>query len=572
MYFASVVNSLFMRLQLPLFVCILISTLSYGQEKKDILLSTLQEELAREMTALEKANQPPYYLDYRVTDTNIISIGASSGSLVRSSHDRNRYLVTRIRIGSRQFDNTHPINGNRMNEGWGVSLPLDDEPDALHYALWRATENEYRRVIENYKSAQASKSEEKTKTPEDDFSQEQPNTYYEEPTVLPSVDKTLWEKKMKDFSSYFIFDTDLIRSDLSLQIIHERKYFVSSEGSSQVQNSSFVYINISSSIRSDDGDMIPLHRSFFAPSLEQLPKDEVIIDEIKSMLIVLKGLKTAPLANPYSGPAILDARAAGVFFHEIFGHRLEGHRLKSEQDGQTFKTKVGQSVLPSVFNVYFDPTVNRFENHHLNGSYRYDDEGVKAQRVSVVEKGILKTFLMSRAPLLSFSKSNGHGRAAYGSSPVSRQSNLFVETIKPRTSSDLRQMLIKECKKQGKEYGYLFKDVIGGFTLTGRMIPNAFNIFPTEVYRVYTNGKPDELVRGVDLIGTPLAMFAEISAADNNRGVFTGFCGAESGFVPVSAVAPSLFVRRIETQKKPKSTIENPLLPPPASNRNTNNN
>ena len=129
--------------------------------------------------------------------------------------------------------------------------------------------------------------------------------------------------------------------------------------------------------------------------------------------------------------------------------------------------------------------------------------------------------------------------------------------------SDLRKMLINECKRDKKPYGYLFMDVIGGFTTTDRFMPNAFNIFPTEVYRVYVDGRPDELVRGVDLIGTPLAMFAGITAADDRSEIFTGFCGAESGSVPVTAISPSLFVKRIETQRKAAMKSETTLLPRP---------
>jgi TldD protein len=201
----------------------------------------------------------------------------------------------------------------------------------------------------------------------------------------------------------------------------------------------------------------------------------------------------------------------------------------------------------------------------LYGIYAYDDEGVKARRVTIVDRGTLKNFLMSRSPLGDLTHSNGHGRATGGLAPVSRQSNLFVDAVKTKSTSDLRDMLIKECKRQKKEYGYFFKSVVGGYTTTDRYRPNAFNIFPTEVYRVYVDGRPDELVRGVDLIGTPLAMFAEIAAVGNTHGVFTGFCGAESGYVPVSAISPSLFVRRIETQKKPKSRVEETILPAPIS-------
>ncbi len=170
---------------------------------------------------------------------------------------------------------------------------------------------------------------------------------------------------------------------------------------------------------------------------------------------------------------------------------------------------------------------------------------------------------MSRCPIEGFDHSNGHGRAEAGKQPVTRQSNLIVKTSNPLSMEDLRKKMIDELKIQGKEYGYLFEDVMGGFTMTGRYIPNAFNVTPTEVYRIYADGRPDELVRGVNLVGTPLAMFSQIEEAGDTPEVFTGFCGAESGRVPVTAISPVLFVKRIETQKKIKSQERPPILPRP---------
>jgi TldD protein len=228
-------------------------------------------------------------------------------------------------------------------------------------------------------------------------------------------------------------------------------------------------------------------------------------------------------------------------------------------------------ILMKSLNITSDPTLSIFKQQALNGHYLFDDEGVKARKVNVVQKGVLTSFLMSRTPIENFNSSNGHGRAQSGMPVVSRQSNLIVESQKPVSMTDLRKMLISECKKQNRDYGYLFSDVIGGFTTTQRFMPNAFNIFPTEVYRIYVDGRPDELVRGVDLIGTPLAMFAGISAADNNAEVFTGFCGAESGSVPVTAISPSLFVKRIETQKKAARQVDKSLLRKPSTNSSISN-
>ncbi len=179
---------------------------------------------------------------------------------------------------------------------------------------------------------------------------------------------------------------------------------------------------------------------------------------------------------------------------------------------------------------------------------------------------MLKNFLMSRRPIDGFPNSNGHGRAQPGFVPVARQSNLIVANSKPVSRDALKKLLIEQIKEQNKPFGLLFDDIEGGFTITGRMIPNAFNVLPVMVYRVYADGK-EELVRGVDLIGTPLTVFSKIIAADDESGVFNGICGAESGGVPVSAGGPAILVSQIEVQKKVKSQERPPILGPPFDDR-----
>lgn len=547
-------------------VCLLVSSLAYAQE--DVVLDVMKKELDREHEAFKKADIPPYFISYRITDQENISISASFGSIIMSEDDHVRLLNVQVRIGDYVFDNTHPSDddfGFGMMGGNGSSVPYEDKPEALQLSLWRSTQQAYKASLEAFKGLRSKqKSDEETAAPPD-FSREQPSQSYEPalPSIRASFDKAAWEARLKKLSTPFLTHQEMVSGEVSLRIIKERKYFVSSEGSRIAQNLMHAYLFVSGSIRATDGDIVPLHKSYFAFTPEGLPADEVIAKDIELMITKLEKLRTAPLAEPYTGPAILHAQTAGVFFHEIFGHRVEGHRLRNEYDGQTFKAKIKEQVLPKTINVVFDPTLKSLDGTPLNGFYEFDDEGVRSRRVVVVEKGTLKTFLMSRSPLEEVPNSNGHARSADGAEAVSRQSNLIVESLKPVPFPDLRKMLIKECQRQGKTYGYLFQDVIGGFTTTDRFNPNAFNIFPTEVYRIYTDGRPDELVRGVDLIGTPLAMFAEIIATDNERAAFTGFCGAESGSVPVSAIAPSMFVRRIETQKKPKSSLERPLLNKP---------
>jgi predicted Zn-dependent protease len=217
--------------------------------------------------------------------------------------------------------------------------------------------------------------------------------------------------------------------------------------------------------------------------------------------------------------------------------------------------------------VVFDPTAKTRAGVELMGHYQYDDEGVQARRVSVVDKGLLQTFLMGRAPLRTLGRSNGHGRAEAGLVPVSRQSNLMVESSRTVTSAALVTMLKEEARRQGKPFGLLFDNIEGGFTTTGRTNPNAFNVMPNLVYRIYTDDRAPELVRGVDLIGTPLAAFSKFIAASNKIGVFNGMCGAESGSVPVSASSPELLVSEVEVQKKAQSQETLPILPSPSRAR-----
>jgi TldD protein len=272
----------------------------------------------------------------------------------------------------------------------------------------------------------------------------------------------------------------------------------------------------------------------------------------------------APTVEPFVGPAILSGRAAGVFFHEIFGHRVEGHRQKDETEGQTFTKSVGLPVLPDFLSVLFDPTRRTLDAVDLNGYYSYDDEGVKARPVPVVENGILKTFLMSRSPIKGADHSNGHGRRQPGLEVVSRQSNLIVESKKQVPDKRLREMLVEEIKRRGKPYGLYFEQVTGGYTTTQRRGLQAFTVIPLMVYRVYADGRPDELVRGADIVGTPLASFAKILATGDKTDVFNGYCGAESGQVPVSAVSPALLISEIEIQKKDSSQDRPPFLTRPS--------
>jgi predicted Zn-dependent protease len=317
--------------------------------------------------------------------------------------------------------------------------------------------------------------------------------------------------------------------------------------------------------RADDGMDLYRAQTFEAETVEGLPAQAELEAAVRELGKSLEALRIAPLTEPFDGPAILSGRAAAVFFHEVLGHRLEGQRQRGDEEGQTFTKEVGKEVLPTFLSVADDPTATKYGTTWLSGSYEYDDEGQKAQRVELIDNGVLKTFLMSRLPIASFGNSNGHGRAQTGHVPTGRQGNLIVTSMKSVPEAELRKQLIEEAKKQGKPFGLYFEDISSGFAVTTRSSPQAFSVVPLVVWRVYVDGRPDELVRGVSIVGTPLAAMKKILVTGDKSEVFNGECGAESGTIPVSAVAPAMLLSEIETQRMQQGTARPPILPIPGA-------
>ncbi|MBS1904515.1 MAG: hypothetical protein JSS75_12480 [Bacteroidetes bacterium] len=560
---------------LAVLASLFLATTSFAQAGKDNLLQILRQELDRENAVLSKQPVAPYFISYNLGEDQQVSMTASFGSLLSSTENKNRTILIDLRVGDYALDNTHQIRGGGGIFGGGGfaaansrQAPIENDPEAMKVSLWRETDAAYKAAKERLEQVKTNKT---VKVEEEDTSADfsrpvgDPAKLYEPPVDMSDYFKNRaeWEQRLRQFSGVFKGQPNIYEAKAVLTASIVRKYFVSTEGAEMASNQIYCRLMILAMTKADDGMELPLYKSYFALKPEDLPSPETVLADTKEMLSTLEKMRTAPIVDPYTGPAILSGGASGVFFHEIFGHRIEGHRQKNVNEGQTFKKKVGQEILPKFLSVYFDPLQQTYAGSQLMGCYKFDDEGTKARRVDVVDDGIFKNFLMGRSPIDGFPESNGHGRASPGKRPVARQSNLIVTAKNTVSEDSLRQMLIAECKKQGKPYGLYFQQVEGGFTLTGRTIPNSFNVLPILVYRVYADGRPDELVRGVDLIGTPLATFERIIAASNKPETFNGVCGAESGWVPVSASAPSLLVREIEVQKKDKSQERLPILSAP---------
>lgn len=528
------------------------------------LLDILSRELQRNFATLkEKADPPPYYLSYTVTDEEQQSVTANLGTLGSRNKSHLRYLDITVRVGSPKLDNYHDIKGQRGRFTSGALVPLDDVASAFDRRIWLETDRAYRlaarRLIEIQSNQQV-----KVQNGDDsgDFSSEPPAVDQQPPPAMDEITQE-WIKRLQNWSGLLANTPGVLNSGLGLSVQRETKYMVSTEGTRLIDGRTFVNLSISARGKAADGMDLSSVADFQGANLAGLPKTDEIDTAVHQVASKLTGLLNAPVVEPFVGPAILSGPAAGVFFHEIFGHRVEGHRQKDESEGQTFAKAVGTPVLPDFLSVVFDPTRKRVGATDLNGYYSYDDEGVKAKPITVVDNGVLKTFLLSRSPIEGFSHSNGHGRRQPGLEVVSRQSNLLVESKKQVSDQELRQMLIAEIKRQNKPYGLYFEQVTGGYTLTQRRGLQAFTVIPLIVYRVYPDGRPDEMVRGVDIVGTPLASFAKILATSDKQAVFNGYCGAESGQVPVSAVSPALLVSEIEIQKKEHALDRPPLLERP---------
>ncbi len=535
-------------------------------DKRSPILDILKAENEREMASLRKQNEPAHYLAYQLVEQRIVNLESEGGALITDSDDTARNLDVEVRVGKPELDNTRALadDSNGLNAPLtrrGV-VPFGDDKQALANALWLETDRRYREAVSALGYVRQDQSTLKSRTAAvPDFSQEQPEIHVEAPTKLEFT-KAQWVERLKRCSAKAL-KGQATRGTCNVVFQQVTAYIVNSEGS-QIQISwTNAQLSVSVGVKADDGMGLSRLEQRFGRTPADLPPDAEVDKMIATVNGDLDALHDAPLADPYVGPAILEGRAAGVFFHEVFGHRIEGHRQKDLTSGQTFASYVGKDIAPDWLSVYDDPQIVTLNGMQLNGFFRYDDEAVRARRVSLIDHGKLVGFLMGRNPIAGFAHSNGHGRRSPGLPPVARQGNLVVEVTRSVQRSDLEKLLIEEIKKQQRPYGMIFTDISGGFTNTSAFAPQAFKVNPVMAYRLYPDGRR-ELVRGIDISGTPLVALQSIRAASREIETFNGVCGAESGWVPVSASAPSLLIEKVEVEKGFIPPDRPPLLQPPA--------
>ena len=542
---------------------------------KDPIIKAMDAELKRSMKKLSKLDPPIYFLSYQINLEKNVSIASTLGENAYS-YKNNRYTADiDARAGSRELDNTRKLksldygqrNPNILVNGYMPS------PKQIRNMLWILTEDAVTSAQEDYLKVKTNAlTSSQREDNSNDFSDKgKAASYYAPIADSPLISQQMLDEMIKrtdEYSAIFKNQDFILSSAVSYSATLNNKYFVNSEGTKIVQGQILARLSYNITSRNKDGMILERNNYYDFTTPDEIPSSEKVISDIEQSIAELKTLQNAPAAEPFHGPVILRNRATGVFFHEILGHRVEGHRQKDDDFGQTFTNKINEQVISPLISVYDNPTMKYFNNIPLRGYYAYDDEGVASQNVTIIKKGVLNNFLMSRSPIKGFEVSNGHGRKQAGYRPVSRMGVTIVEAEQTVPFDTLKQMLKEEIKKQNKPYGLIIDDISGGFTMIDTSNPQAFKVNPLLVYKVYPDDRPDEIIRGADIVGTPLTSFNKIIAAANDYDVFNGSCGAESGWVPVSAIAPSVLISELEVERVQRSYDNLPILTPPPAEEN----
>jgi predicted Zn-dependent protease len=538
------------------------------------LLAAMHTELDRSIARLKLADyEKPYFIAYAVRDYDSYEVSGKFGAIHTDSHTHARHAYVEVRVGSYQLDNSsneHELQIDLDEPDHydpSTEAPLDDRPDALRATLWLLTDQRYKQAL----GADAKKRGRRATTVSEDeglpsFSREKPARAIEPAQPLTFAHDQVADRIRRAGERFTRYPSIF---DASVKVGADRvtRYLVNSEGSEIISERVIYSTFVAGASRAKDGMLLEHEKAFYAARAEDLPGDDALAKAVDELAAELKQLTEAPVIDPYTGPAILMQQAAGVFFHEAVGHRLEGERQNDEKEGRTFKGQIGRRLLPEFISVYDDPSLRKAgppgKEVALNGYYRYDDEAVPSRSVPLIEKGVMRDYLMSRTPIAGSIHSNGHGRAEGTADPMGRMANLIVRSSKQVPIAELKRMLLEEARKQGKPFGLLIRDITGGATNTTNYGFQAFKGQPRLVYRVDAKTGQETLVRGVEMVGTPLASINKIVATSDDEGVFNGFCGAESGFVPVSTVAPAVLMTEIELQRSQRALERPTVLPPP---------
>jgi len=530
-------------------------------------LDAMTAELERARTGLAMDGyDAPYFISFLLREHEADFLGAKAGALFQDGSSRGGYAVVDVRVGSADLDSSEDTDAEFSVEARylpNALTPIEPSPDALARVLWLLADFRYKTALVSFQKVKAKGVNDPKVRAAGSLTHETPIRLVEEATSRP-FDRAVWQAGLRRISAAFLDYPRIFDASVEMAATRQHNTIVTTEGTTAATFDDYCHVVVSAATRADDGMLLEDTLAFYGRRIADLPDPKHIEAEVRRMAERLTRLREAPVLEPATVPVLMSPEATGIFFHETMGHRLEGGRQDRDDEGRTFRGRVGQRILPEFIDILDDPTMERAAGQALNGHYRVDAEGVLAQRVLLVERGVLRTFLMSRRPVEGVDRSNGHGRSDGLVPPTARMGNLVVRSAKVVPYEQLKRMLLSEVRRQGKPYGLIVETIAGGSTNTSTVGYQAFKGVPRVAYRVDAQTGREELVRGFEIVGTPLTALNTIVAASDRQGVFNGYCGAESGSIPVSTVAPDMLFSALELQRSDAVKERLPILPPPA--------
>jgi TldD protein len=524
------------------------------------IITILKRHAGRAMRMKLDGFALPYYSSFLLRDTNWFNTVASSGSMHRRNSDQTRTVYCDIRVGSWRFDHVRDggltDNEDELESTNFVKVPVDDRSyDGLELGLWRLSEAKFREALADYNNKEVS-----------GVSRVDPNKKFQSFIKTERVrsikyarpekfEEERWVRFCKEASRWMAELPNLSGAWVEFDASNESKIFVNSEGSVIVQHGHIFTLSATFQKLTSTGSMIEQDYVLNTATLREMPSMTEFRRSLYEKYEQLQRLIKAKKIHAFSGPVLLCPQPAGLLIHEAIGHRLEGNRLLSSGEGQTFKNQEGKRIINLDVTVRDYPKLKEFKGKRCVGAYDYDDEGVKAENALLIDDGKLSGFLTSRAAIYERNyRSNGHGRNASWQRPISRMGVTIIKGKKTVTFGKLRELLIEEIKRQGKPFGMIVYETSGGETETTRYDFQAFSGEISYATLVYPNGR-EVVVRGVNFVGTPLQALNNILAVSEQRELDNGFCGAESGMIPVSTISPAILLSNLELQAKDEELV-----------------
>ena len=577
----------------------------------DHTLSAMQDELDRARTRLELTipgtNDParPNFIQYRVLDLDVRTIVAEFGALVSSTAGRNRIMSVDVRVGNNNIDSSNFITDEGFSGFLGSTgtVGIDRDYDSLRQDLWLATDQSFKAAVENYSKKQAFMSRLAKAPSIPDFSSVEP-TVSVEPLQNPDWTTRNWEEEARTVSAALRQFPQLYSSRVTYHLIYTTSYLLTSEGTKIRANRSLAAIEASLETESDDGMGLHNYYAVYRHRPDQLPAADEVRKSLEKAGQDLISLRVSPPAADYDGPVLFEAPAAGSLLAQMLGPSLSGARgplamqsafdqLMDRLGGRSEWTgKLGTRVLPGPVSLLDDPTAKQFQGRDLLGTYEVDQEGVKAQKVELVNSGLLLNFLMSRRPGPDLDHSNGHGRAAYLGDPHPMASNLFFSSSDGISPDEMKKKFMDQCKQNGNKWCLIVRAMdnpvlgvseqadLSNIVMGAASGAATGDRLPLLVYRVDVADGRESLIRGAHITGLTLRAIRNIGAVGNDLTAFdfmqsqqAGFAGtalaafgsADSG-VPTTVIAPSLLLDDVEVHGARGEPERLPLVPPPPIN------